>query len=122
MVRPRGIRTSCDDGRVIRDRDLLARAVAARLATDEELELYARRLEPDPTDGMSDDELADYTVRSCASGAPADLPPRTVAVAGRRIPPPPRGPRGRSPRGKGRGPTETTLSAPQTGATPSSGP
>ena len=102
---------------MITDRRLLGLAVAHKLASPEELELWRRGPDPDPCDGMDDEERVDYAIAHAASGVSAELPPPTALIAGRPVPPPPgRRPR-RSPRGHGTGPTETPLSVPESHAT-----
>lgn len=51
----------------------------------------------DPYAGLSAEERLEAVVRSASSGAPADLPPRTVLINGRHVlfPPNPRKHRGR---------------------------
>lgn len=71
------------------DRELLVRAVELGLATIEELEAWTPLIEPDPFADLTPEERAEHMLRSCASGAPATLPPKGVLVRGRRIPPPP---------------------------------
>jgi hypothetical protein len=43
----------------------------------------------DPTAGLDDEQRAELVIAMCASGAPAELPRRTVLINGRRIPEPP---------------------------------
>lgn len=107
---------------MIRDRRLVALAIAARLATPEEVAWFARPPEYDPLADLTPEERQAYVVASCASGAPAALPPVSVIIDGRRIPAPParparRGRRARTPRTDGATSPETPLCAPVSDAT-----
>jgi hypothetical protein len=106
----------------LRDRRLVALAIAAGLATEEETQYFFSPPIPDPCDGMDDEQRWEYAVAHCASGAPATLPIPNTTIDGHRIAVPAghraaRGPRGRSPRGKGQAPEHRPLCAPETSAT-----
>ena len=63
---------------------------------------------PDPFAGLTADERVAVSIRMAASGAPAELPPRTVMIGGKPVPPPPRQPRPPRPKGRQRPPRKAT--------------
>lgn len=105
---------------MITDPTLLGRAVAAGLATDEELEAYLRPPDPDPLANLTLEQRVDHAIRHAGSGIWSTCPSPVATVNGRPVPAPPAhrirggGPRGRSPRGRGAEPTSTDEPAPTT--------
>jgi hypothetical protein len=66
---------------MITDRKLLERAIAAKLATAEEIEYYNRPpAEPDPLEWADPDVRIEACIRACSSGVWAECPPPSVVV------------------------------------------
>lgn len=82
---------------MITDHNMLARAIAAKLATPQEIKLYERQLDPDFYSDLTPEERDLVVLRSCSSGVWSTCPQPCVLIDDRPVLVPPGHRRKRAP-------------------------